>query len=39
MTTHENFLEDAVLFTQLEHISDVLRDNPVINKIKDKPGC
>ncbi len=34
MTTHENFLEDAVLFTQLEHISDVLRDNPLINKIK-----
>jgi len=38
MTTHENFLEDAVLFTQLEHISDVLRDNPVINKIKDNPA-
>jgi NADH-quinone oxidoreductase subunit B len=38
MTTHENFLEDAVLFTRLEHISDVLRDNPLINKIKKNPA-
>ncbi|MHC4459148.1 MAG: NADH-quinone oxidoreductase subunit B [Planctomycetota bacterium] len=38
MTTHENYFEGAVLFTQLEHISDVLRDNPVINKIKDNPA-
>jgi NADH-quinone oxidoreductase subunit B len=38
MTTHKNYFEDAVLFVQLEQISDVLRDNPVINKIKDNPA-
>jgi hypothetical protein len=38
VTTQENPLGEAVLFTTLENIWDVLRDNPVINKIKDNPA-
>ena len=35
VTTEENPLGDAVLFTTLEKIWDVLRDNPVMDKVRD----
>ena len=34
VTTQENPLGDAVLFTTLENIWDVLRDNPVMDKVR-----
>jgi NADH-quinone oxidoreductase subunit B len=34
MTSQENFLNNAFLFTSLESIADVLRQSPLVDKIK-----
>jgi NADH-quinone oxidoreductase subunit B len=35
MNLQENLLKDVLLFTTLENISDLLRNSPVVEKVKD----
>jgi NADH-quinone oxidoreductase subunit B len=35
MNLQENLLKDVLLFTTLENISDLLRNSPVVGKVKD----